>query len=202
MTSNTSNFYFPIRELSSNKVKLTPFDPTKHAKPYFNGSANHPELYKYMSTGPYRTEEHFVTEYLTNRVSKDPSMACFAIIDKTKPGSPADPEGEVAGMVSYMSASPQHMSAEVGYIVILPPFQRTHVTTHAVGLILQYALDSPDQGGLGLRRMQWLADPPNQASMNCARRMGFQFEGILRWNRVVVDAEARGKGHNGRVGPG
>lgn len=38
--------------------------------------------------------------------------------------------------------------------------------------------------------------------MNAARRMVFQFEGTLRWNRVVVDAEARGKGHNGREGPG
>lgn len=48
--------------------------------------------------------------------------------------------------------------------------------------------------------MQWLSDPPNMASMNCARRMGFHFEGVLCWNRVVLDAEARGKGHNGFEG--
>lgn len=103
-----------------------------------------------MSTGPYNSEEHFVTKHLTNRVHQDPSMVCFALIDKTKPASLADP---VAGMVSYMAASPVHMSAEVEYIVILPPFQRTHVTTHAVGFLLQYALDSHEHGGLGLRKM-------------------------------------------------
>lgn len=215
----TTNFCFPIKELSSSKVKLTPFDvsnpqpptsnstsnnqiqPVKHATPYFTGSIGHPSLYQYMSIGPFTTEADFITRFLAGKVNQTDSMACFAIIDKTKPASPEDPSGQLAGMVSYMSASAVHLSAEVGYIIILPPFQRTHVTTHAVGLLLQYALDSPEQGGLGLRRMQWLADPPNTASLTAAKRMGFQEEGILRWNRVVDDADARGKVHNGRDGP-
>ena len=153
-----------------------------------------------MSIGPFATEQDFVTHFLEGFV-KQSSVACFAVIDKKKPPSAADPEGEVAGMVSYMAASAVHLSAEVGYIIILPPYQRTHVTTHAVGLLLHYALDSPQQGGLGLHRMQWLADPPNKASLAAAQRMGFQFEGILRWNRVVHDADARGKEHNGRDTP-
>lgn len=153
-----------------------------------------------MSIGPFATEEEFVSKFI-HGFTNQPSVACYAVIDKKKPASTADPEGELAGMVSYMSASALHLSAEVGYIIILPPYQRTHVTTHAVGLLLHYALDSPEQGGLGLRRMQWLADPPNKASLAAAQRMGFQLEGILRWNRVVPDAEARGKVHNGREGP-
>ncbi|KAI9926183.1 hypothetical protein ASPWEDRAFT_185869 [Aspergillus wentii DTO 134E9] len=196
-----AEFCFPVRELSSDRVKLTPFNPTKHAAPYFAGSANHPELYRYMSLGPFQTEQEFTTCFIDNMISQNQSMFCFAVIDKTKPASPADPEGQVAGMVSYMSASPVHLSAEVGFIITLSAFQRTHVTTHAVGLLVRYALDSPEQGGLGLRRMQWLADTPNTASLNAAKRMGFQQEGILRWNRAVVDADARGKGHNGREPP-
>lgn len=152
-----------------------------------------------MSIGPFTTEQDFIS-FITTFTSQS-SVACFAVIDKKKPPSPADTEGELAGMVSYMNASATHLSAEVGYIIILPPHQRTHVTTHAVGLLLRYALDSPEQGGLGLRRMQWLADPPNKASLAAAQRMGFQLEGILRWNRVVPDAEARGKVHNGRERP-
>lgn len=49
--------------------------------------------------------------------------------------------------------------------------------------------------------MQWLADPPNKASLAAAQRMGFRLEGILRWNKVVHDADARGKIHNGRKRP-
>ncbi|KAJ5115170.1 hypothetical protein NUU61_000929 [Penicillium alfredii] len=195
------NFCFPVRELENDAVKLTPFDPTKHAGPYFHGSVNHPELYQYMSIGPFASEEEFISRFINDFVNQQSSVQCFAVIDKRKPASVADPDGEVAGMVSYMSASAVHLSAEVGYIIILPPYQRTHVTTHAVGLLLHYAMDSPEQGGLGLRRMQWLADPPNKASLAAAQRMGFQQEGILRWNRVVPDAEARGKVHNGRNGP-
>lgn len=154
-----------------------------------------------MSIGPFATEQDFVSKFIDGFVNAQSSVTCFAVIDKRKPPSEADPEGELAGMVSYMSASAVHLSAEVGYIIILPPYQRTHVTTHAVGLLLCYALDSPEQGGLGLRRMQWLADPPNKASLAAAQRMGFQLEGVLRWNRVVHDAEARGKMHNGRERP-
>lgn len=223
--AQTTTFCFPVKDLSSDAVKLTPFEvspsllctllralnliymlirfqPEKHATAYFEGSKDHPELYKYMSIGPYETRDDFINGFLVDLVGKQsPGMTTFAIIDKKRPPSDADPEGQLAGMVSYMAASPVHLSAEVGYIIILPPFQRTHVTTHAVGLLLQYALNSPEQGGLGLRRMQWLADPPNKASLAAARRMGFEQEGILRWNRVMVDAGARGKGHNGREGP-
>ncbi|KAL5357298.1 acyl-CoA N-acyltransferase [Aspergillus floccosus] len=200
--AQATKFCFPVKALSSDVVKLTPFEPEKHATAYFQGSKDHPELYKYMSIGPYKTEADFINGFLVDLVGKQsPGMVTFAIIDKTRAPSDADAEGQLAGMVSYMAASPIHLSAEVGYIIILPPFQRTHVTTHAVGLLLQYALNYPNQGGLGLRRIQWLADLPNKASLVAARRMGFEQEGILRWNRVMVDAEARGKGHNGREVP-
>lgn len=154
-----------------------------------------------MSIGPFDTEQEFVTKFIANFVNAQRLAICFAVIDKKQPPSVVDSEGELAGMISYMAASAAHLSAEVGYIVILPPYQRTHVTTHAVGLLLHYALDSPEKGGLGLRRMQWLADPPNKASLSAAQRMGFQLEGILRWNKVVVDADERGKVHNEREKP-
>ena len=41
-------------------------------------------------------------------------MVYFAIIYKQKRASPVDPNGELAGMVSYMKASEIYMSAEVG----------------------------------------------------------------------------------------
>lgn len=47
-----------------------------------------------------------------------------------------------------------------------------------------YALDAPPDG-LGLRRCQWHAHARNLPSRRVAERMGFTFEGVLRFQRVV-----------------
>lgn len=83
------------------------------------------------------------------------------------------------------------MMSEAGWICILPAFQRTHVNTHASGLLMHYILDSPLQGGLGLRRMQWKANSLNQPSHNAAKRLGFKEEGVLR-AFVVLPETGRG----------
>jgi hypothetical protein len=57
-----------------------------------------------------------------------------------------------------------------------------------VGLLLQYCLELPENGGLGLRRVQWLANAQNEASIKTALRMGFQHEGVKRWERIVPAA--------------
>jgi RimJ/RimL family protein N-acetyltransferase len=41
-------------------------------------------------------------------------------------------------------------------------------------------LDHPSQGGLGLRRCQWITTTMNIASQNAALRLGYKFEGVLR----------------------
>jgi RimJ/RimL family protein N-acetyltransferase len=70
-------------------------------------------------------------------------------------------------------------------ITILPPFQRSYVNTNAVGLLLHYLLDNPSQGGLGLRRAVWQANADNAKSIAAATRLGWHFEGIARWQRVL-----------------
>ena len=154
-----------------------------------------------MPTGPFGTEQDFNTDFLQTIVHPDPGLVLFAIIDKTKPSSAADEEGALAGIMSYMNTSSVHLSTEIGYIVILPPFQRTHVNSNAVGLLLQHALESPSQGGLGLRRVQWQCSSMNAPSIRAAERMGFTKEGILRWHRVYHGGKDKGKVHNGREFP-
>jgi hypothetical protein len=70
-------------------------------------------------------------------------------------------------------------------VVIIPKFQRTHINTHATGLLLQYSLD-PAPTGLGLRRVQWQANSDNIPSIKAAERLGFTLEGIIRWQRVLA----------------
>lgn len=77
-------------------------------------------------------------------------------------------------------------------LCILPRFQRTFVATNANGLAISYLLDPPPRG-LALRRVQWQANAANERSVNAAKRLGFEFEGVVRWQRVLPS----GKPHNG-----
>ena len=96
-----------------------------------------------------------------------------------------------AGIVALLDASPGNLSVEVGFVVAFPRYQRTHVTSNMVGLLLQYCLELPENGGLGLRRVQWQANAQNAASIKASQRMGFRWEGVKRWDRVMPASEVK-----------
>ncbi|KAG0695275.1 GNAT family acetyltransferase [Suillus ampliporus] len=199
--SRDLNFCFPVQELSNERVKMTPFNPSIHSSPFSAIASAHPELWAHMPAGPFQTAQDFDTDFLQAVVDPDPGMVLFAIIDKTKPSSAADADGELAGIMSYMNSSSANLCTEIGYIVILPPFQRTHVNSNAVGLLLQYALELPSQGGLGLRRVQWQCSSVNAPSIRAAERLGFTKEGVMKWHRVFHGGKDKGKVHSGRDFP-
>lgn len=122
----------------------------------------------------------------------------YAVIDKTHPPSAEDGSGVLAGLLAYLNSSALDLSTEIGFVVTLPPFQRTHVTSNAIGLLLQYALEPESSGALGLRRVQWQCNSMNQASRRTAARMGFRLEGILRWERLFPQGRVLEKVGNGR----
>ncbi|KAK1831418.1 putative acetyltransferase [Podospora conica] len=196
--ADDANFCFPVRPdlLANDRLKLVPMTPTRHASAFFRASSPHPDIYAHMPTGPFATESEFIN-FLDEKRS-DPTVLILAIIDKTRPPSPEDDEGALAGMMSFFDTSPVHLSAEIGYVVTLPAFRRTHVTTNSVGLMLRYAFAA---GGMGLRRVQWKASSVNAASMRVAERMGFRREGVLRWHMVFRDGVGKGKVGHGRALP-
>jgi len=85
--------------------------------------------------------------------------------------------------MALSDTNPTNAVTEIG-VIIFPAFQRTHVATNAIGLLLLWTLDPPSLGGLGLRRVVWQTHTENVTSRNAALRMGFEFEGIARWQRV------------------
>ena len=87
-------------------------------------------------------------------------------------------KGTPIWLVLSLNASMMNLSVEIGY-VILPAFQRTFVTTNAIGTLLKICLDVPSEGGIGFRRVVWTAD--NDASLKTAERMGFKYEGWMWW---------------------
>jgi RimJ/RimL family protein N-acetyltransferase len=103
------------------------------------------------------------------------------------------------------------MVSELGYIQILKPFQvcpsstipwarlilkRTHVLSHAAGLMIHRILDPESEGGLGLRRCQWFANSLNEPSKGAAKRLGFQLDGVLRNHRVLGPGKAGASGES------
>lgn len=96
--------------------------------------------------------------------------------------------------MGLFDTSAANLSTELGFVVILPRFQRTHVLSNAAGLLLHFALDTPTAGGLGLRRVTWKANPHNDRSLRAAERLGFRKEGILRWERVLPEWKTEAMG--------
>ncbi|TFK51297.1 GNAT family acetyltransferase [Heliocybe sulcata] len=195
------NFCFPVRELSNDRLKLTPFVPSLHASEFFKVASQSQGLYAHVSKGPWTSDQEYVDEFVQGTVQNDPGMVMFAIIDKTKPATSYDPDGTLAGTITYMNSKAGHLSTEIGWVLVLPPFQRTHVTSNAVGLLLQYALDLPEQGGLALRRVEWQTSTANVPSQRAAERMGFQKEGVVRWAMRFQHGASKGKQGNGKEVP-
>lgn len=102
-----------------------------------------------------------------------------------------NPDPTPAGIIGLLDASPENLSAELGFVVAFPKYQRTHLTTNMIGLLLQYCLELPENGGLGLRRVQWQANAQNAASIKAALRLGFLHEGVKRWERIVLASETK-----------
>ncbi|KAL3425210.1 GNAT family protein [Phlyctema vagabunda] len=195
-----NEFCFPTKELSNERVKLVPFDLCNHAVEYYNKTADVPGLYAHQAIAPFKSADDFVNNFVLTRAYPDPATFLWAIIDTTNLNHKGE-EGALAGVVAYMASSVVHKSTEIGFINIIPQFQRTHVTTNAVGLLLQYALNPERAGGLGLRRVEWHTNSGNVASLRVAERIGFKREGVLRWHRVFYDGEQNGKQGNGKTMP-
>lgn len=112
---------------------------------------------------------------------KKPDWVFFAVVDVTKDVHDMPwGDGALAGLVALLNTDPTNLLTEIGSIIIGKQFQRTHVTSNTVGLLLQWCFDD-----LKLRRVQWQANCRNGASVSAAKKMGFTLEGTIRWHRVL-----------------
>ncbi|KAK6511612.1 hypothetical protein TWF481_000527 [Arthrobotrys musiformis] len=187
-----------IREISNERVKLVPFNPTLHSEDFIDGAKCYPEIWTHGPVGPFESADKFNTDFIDTFVRPKTDMLLYAVVDKSKPPTTADKEGALAGLIALLSTSPTNLCTEIGFVVTLPQFQRTHVTSNAVGLLLGLALDPPNQGGLGFRRVQWMTSSVNHASIATAEKMGFTKEGVIRWDRVYPGGASTGKQSNGK----
>jgi RimJ/RimL family protein N-acetyltransferase len=142
-----------------------------------------PEILTYISFPVVETDADFIREFYSH-IRASPADCLYAVIDKLSASGEETANGRYAGVISLSDTNPVNAVTDMG-IIIFPEFQRTHVTTNAIGLLLLYTLDPPSYGGLGLRRVEWKCHASNAASRKVALRVGFEFEGIARWQRVI-----------------
>lgn len=190
---------------------------TEWATLYIADANLHPEVYTYLTYGPFPSAEEYISFY--NKASKsNPNEVLLAII--LKPGSvithkPPTPHSSdnhdeaptihkitketFAGMAGLI-AQPTNLIADLGQL-LMTPYHRTWVGTETNALLLHHLLDPPSQvgsnkerGGLGLRRVQWQCNSLNTASINAALRLGFKMEGVMKWAGVLPWGKAGDEG--------
>ena len=79
------------------------------------------------------------------------------------------------GLSSYLRINPIEGVIEVGHIHYSPLIQKKRIGTEAMYLMMKRVFDE-----LGYRRYEWKCDSLNKASCKAAKRIGFNFEGILK----------------------
>ncbi|KAJ7475846.1 acyl-CoA N-acyltransferase [Mycena latifolia] len=182
------NFKYPLPKsgLETSRVLLQPFQPQIHGDEFYSKLAAHPETTKWIPAhlNPASIEQFFLT---------DDESILFAVINKTK-----GEHGAFAGVIGLIHTSSQNLSTEIGPVICFPEFQRTFVSSNAIGILMRYCLDLPKDGGLGFRRVQWTANPVNAASVRAAERMGMKREGTSRWTWVLPEGKEGKKAGEGR----
>ena len=175
-----------------------PFIPRVHAVAYLDGIRGHESMFKRMPTA-FEHANDFL-RYVERR-RRDKSALLFAVIDTTRPDRDhPEWEGSLAGVIGLLGTNKKRLVTEICPTIVLPTFQRAHVASHAVGLLIKYVLDLPPSG-LGFRKIKWVASPTNTASNNLVERLGFKLEGVSRWNCVIPVTEGHQKlGKEARAG--
>ncbi|OCH84489.1 acyl-CoA N-acyltransferase [Obba rivulosa] len=184
------NWAFPINldVLSTDEVFLTPFVPRLHADAYWEQVGRHPEFFKYYPF-LHPTLPGFLA-FLETRFRQNPEYIMFAIVDRTRADA-ARPQlrGRLAGVMGFFSASRADLSVEIAHVLVFPEWRGTGVGARAAALLTRFCLQLPTASppGLGLRRVQWVADSDNKPSIGLARRLGMTEEAHLRWHRVLPE---------------
>lgn len=216
----TPAFHFPsplAAPIANDRVKLLPFEPSRHSAAFIAQSRDHPELWAHMPSGPFATVDALhagMAQPGSVLAPANPSHLLLAIVDKTRrprgEDDDDDDDDELAGIIAYLNAappaSPAARSVEIGAVVVLPAFQRTHVATNAVGLLLGHAFAAADEsggggGGLDMVRVAWTCSTANGASARVAERMGFEEVGVVPYHYRFARGRKMGKVGNGRALP-
>ena len=163
--------------LSTNKVTLKPLSTT-HLLEFFN-AGSFPEVWTWSL--PDKCTSIDVTKdwlrYSQQQYEKGLHVP-FAIFDNES--------GQFVGSTRYCSINKDDRSLEIGFTFITPKFQRSYINTHAKYCLLKHAFEE-----LNAIRVEFKTHEQNSKSRNAIARIGAEFEGILRNQRILSDGSYR-----------
>ncbi len=166
-------------EITAGQLHLRPWEPADAGQ--VEAICQDPEIQRWTSVPvPYmRSDAESYVGPVTAAGWNDGTAAHFAVLDAVS--------ADVLASVSLMGITAGR--AELGLWVSAAARGR-RVGSDTAGAVCRWGF-----GALGLRRVEWVADVDNAASVACGLRAGFRPEGVLR---LRVDAHP---GPEPRTGP-
>ncbi len=160
----------PRKAVIGRTVRLEPLAPDAHGSDLYAVSKDDPDIWTYLSKGPFGSDREMRRWLEACASSRDPLF--FAVIDSET--------GRAAGMVSFLRIEPEHGVIEIGHIWFSSLLRRTRAASEAIFLMLHLAFDD-----LGYRRVEWKCNAGNAASRRAAERFGFAYEGTFLQHLIV-----------------
>lgn len=153
-------------EITAGRLHLRPFTPAEVEGVL--AACQDPELQRWVPVPvPYLREhaERYVDDNSAEGWRTGRGHA-FAVLDATS--------AELLASIGLPRRDEGAAVAEVGYWVA-PGARGRGIATQATLAVARWAF-----GALGVRRLEWMADPGNAASRRVAEKAGFTMEGVLR----------------------
>ena len=167
-----------MNTLVGSTVRLEPL-ATHHVPDLFGALGNDDEAWRWMLAKTPRTSaemgafvETLLQDFLAGR--REP----YAVIHLQ--------DGRAIGTTSYMDIARADRAVEIGSTIYSRQYWRTAVNTESKLLLLTDAFEVQDYLRVSLK-----TDSENKRSQIAIKRIGGQFEGILRSHKVRMDGSSR-----------
>ncbi|WP_031072293.1 GNAT family N-acetyltransferase [Streptomyces sp. NRRL WC-3742] len=157
--------------LTGRHIRLEPLE-RRHLADLWATVGSDPEVWRWTMDLPPASEEE-LGRILDTRIAEAATGTSvhFTAVDLAS--------GRAVGMTGYHDFSAQDEYLEIGATLYARSVWRTAVNTEAKLLLLTHAFEE-----LGMGRVYWKTDALNERSRNAIQRLGAEFEGVQRRNRL------------------
>jgi RimJ/RimL family protein N-acetyltransferase len=151
---------------------------------------NNQKIWLYIPRGPFFTHEDYeklIEDAIpTEENVRERGYLTYAVISSSPEhqssveASDGKEEGIAIALIRLLALSPPNLSVEIGMVLFPLSLQRTRFSTLIFYLLINHVVSE-----LGYERVEWKANVLNKASVRCAERLGFRYEGLFRRHWVV-----------------
>lgn len=181
-------------------ITLVPLNKSHTTSLYANlctTPENNQKIWLYIPRGPFFTLEEF-EKFIEDAIPTEENIRArgyltYAVVSSSssehisnqkehnhEAGKEGGKEGSAIALIRLLALSPPNLSVEIGMVLFPLSLQRTRSSTLIFYLLINHVVNE-----LGYERVEWKANVLNKASVRCAERLGFRYEGLFRRHWVV-----------------